>query len=51
VVVQTDLPNLLTLRLAAQGGVVATPGSQHPVLRNWKGESSLGTLFAAGVFE
>ncbi len=51
VVAQTELRHLLTLRVAAQGGVVATPGVQHPVLRNWKGESSLGTLFDAGAFE
>ena len=24
-------------------------GSEHPQLRDWKGETNLGTLFAAGV--
>jgi hypothetical protein len=25
-------------------------GSDHPSLRDWRGETNLGTLFAAGVF-
>jgi predicted ATPase len=51
VVAQTVLRDILSLHVTPKGGVVATPGEQHPVLQHWKGESSLGTLFAAGVFD
>lgn len=30
-------------------GTTIVPGDQHPALENWRGEVSLGTLFAGGV--
>jgi hypothetical protein len=27
------------------------PGSEHPQLKDWKGQIDLGALFATGVFE
>ncbi|MCK6483013.1 MAG: AAA family ATPase [Phycisphaerae bacterium] len=30
-------------------GTTITPGDQHPALKEWRGEVSLGTLFAGGV--
>ncbi len=33
----------------SEGAADIVPGSEHPALRQWKGESSLGTLLASGV--
>jgi len=43
-------PNqLLCAQLSAEGGVEIIAGDRHPHLQAWRGEISLGTLFAAGV--
>jgi len=33
----------------AEGATMITKGSEHPALKSWKHETTLGTLFAAGV--
>lgn len=32
-----------------EGAVDIVPGSEHPALRDWRGEANLGVLFAGGV--
>ncbi|MCX7113767.1 MAG: AAA family ATPase [Proteobacteria bacterium] len=40
---------LLCAQLSRSGGVEILSGDKHPHLQTWRGEISLGTLFAAGV--
>ena len=40
---------LLCAQLSHNGGVEIIAGDKHPHLQAWRGEISLGTLFAAGV--
>jgi hypothetical protein len=40
---------LLCFAKAADGATDIVLGTQHPTLKEWRGETSLGTLFAAGV--
>lgn len=43
-------PNqLLCAQLSADGSVKIISGDRHPHLQAWRGEISLGTLFAAGI--
>ena len=43
-------PNqLLCAQLSSDGSVEIISGNQHPHLQAWRGEISLGTLFAAGI--
>jgi hypothetical protein len=32
-----------------EGGTDIVRGDAHPALRDWRGETNLGTLFAGGV--
>jgi predicted ATPase len=40
---------LLCFAKASDGATDIVLGTQHPTLKDWQGETSLGTLFAAGV--
>jgi predicted ATPase len=40
---------LLCFAKASNGATDIVLGTQHPTLQDWKGETSLATLFAAGV--
>jgi predicted ATPase len=40
---------VLCFARTGDGATDIVRGSEHPALRNWKGEVNLGTLFAAGV--
>ena len=40
---------LLPSQDAAYGATDIVVGSQHPKLREWRGEENLGVLFAGGV--
>ena len=44
-----DLEDVLCFSKGEQGWTDIVSGPQHPALREWKGESNLGLLFAAGV--
>lgn len=44
-----DAGKILCFKKTAAGAADIVRGSEHPALRNWKGETDLGTLFAAGV--
>jgi predicted ATPase len=41
--------NVLCFAKTDEGAVDIVKGDEHPALRNWKGEASLGVLFAGGV--
>lgn len=41
--------NVLCFAKTVDGAVAVVRGSEHPALREWRGETDLGTLFAAGV--
>ena len=45
----TDVEKVLAFSADSQNGTRIVPGKDHPRLREWKGEISLGTLFASGV--
>ena len=45
----TELKDVLCFSKDDSGGVSIIRGDQHPRLTNWKHETSLGVLFAAGV--
>jgi predicted ATPase len=49
VLADTRKENLLCSQLSRSGGVEIITGDKHPHLQSWRGEISLGTLFAAGV--
>lgn len=49
VLARTALPQILAARIRDDGASEVIPGPQHPRLKDWKGEVSLSTLFAAGV--
>ena len=49
VLADTRKENLLCAQLSRSGGVEIITGDKHPHLQSWRGEISLGTLFAAGV--
>lgn len=51
VLADTDLENIITMRINAGGETEVLKGNEHPRLKGWKNEISLGTLFAAGAFE
>lgn len=51
VLANSELENIITMRINSQGGTEVLKGNEHPRLKNWKQEISLGTLFAAGAFE
>ena len=41
--------DVLCFARTLEGATDIVRGSEHPALRNWKGEVDLGTLFASGV--
>ncbi len=45
----TDVEDVLAFSADPQNGTRIVPGKDHPRLRDWRGEISLGTLFASGV--
>lgn len=49
VLAASDLREVLCARLAANGAASIVRGSDHPNLKDWKGQVVLGQLFAAGV--
>ncbi|PMH08664.1 methylation-associated defense system AAA family ATPase MAD3 [Vibrio lentus] len=51
VLANTELSNIITMRINSYGETEVLRGSEHPRLKNWKNDIDLGTLFAAGVFE
>ncbi len=46
---QADLDQILCFVKTADGEIDIIRGSQHPILKEWQHDISLGTLFAAGV--
>ena len=44
-----DADKVLCFKKTPSGATNVILGSEHPALRDWKGETSLGTLFAGGV--
>jgi predicted ATPase len=44
-----DADKVLCFKKTPSGATNIILGSEHPALRDWKGETSLGTLFAGGV--
>jgi predicted ATPase len=40
---------VLCFKKTASGATDIVRGSEHPALRDWKGETNLGALFAGGV--
>jgi predicted ATPase len=44
-----DASNVLCFAKTEEGSTDIVPGNDHPRLRDWQGETSLGVLFAAGV--
>jgi len=44
-----DPEQVLCFAKTSDGATDIVSGKDHPNLRNWKGETSLGVLFAAGV--
>lgn len=51
VLANTELKNIVTMRINSEGETEVLKGDEHPRLKNWKNEVDLGSLFAAGVFE
>ena len=49
VLAEARLEETLVFTRSSEDGTSVTAGDQHPNLREWKGEVSLGTLFAGGV--
>jgi predicted ATPase len=44
-----EAEQILCFSKDAEGATAIVRGSEHPALRSWKHETTLGTLFAAGV--
>lgn len=44
-----DVKQVLCFKKTARGATDIVLGSEHPALRNWKGEVNLGELYAGGV--
>jgi predicted ATPase len=51
VLADCELESIITMRVNAAGETEVVKGTEHPRLKDWKKEISLGTLFAAGAFE
>lgn len=45
----TDARDVLCFARNQEGATDIVSGDQHPYLRDWQGETNLGTLFASGV--
>jgi predicted ATPase len=46
-----DLSQVLCFTKNEEGATEIVRGDEHRILRHWKGETSLGTLFAGGVLD
>ena len=44
-----DIENILCFSRALDGSTKIVSGSKHPALKEWRGETDLGTLFAGGI--
>lgn len=44
-----DVSDILCFQKSDSGATDIVPGSAHPALRDWKGETNLGVLFASGI--
>jgi predicted ATP-dependent endonuclease of OLD family len=44
-----DASDILCFQKGDSGATDIVPGSAHPALRDWKGETNLGVLFASGI--
>lgn len=44
-----DAADILCFQKNDSGATDIVPGSAHPALRDWKGETNLGVLFASGI--
>ncbi|HIF9244410.1 TPA: methylation-associated defense system AAA family ATPase MAD3 [Photobacterium damselae] len=51
VLAHTSIESIISLRFDVDGATQVLKGTEHPALKEWKGELDLGTLFAAGIFE
>ena len=51
VLANTELEQIIAMRLGADGETEVVKGPEHPKLKDWKGTVDLGSLFAAGVLE
>ena len=49
VLANSELEQILCARLEPSGAVTIIPGTEHPQLKDWKGQVDLGALFATGV--
>jgi len=49
ILASVELANVLCFAKTKDGATDIVSGDQHPKLRKWRGETDLGTLFAAGV--
>lgn len=49
VLAETELADVLAMRMDDDGAVLVTPGNDHPRLKDWQGGIDLGSLFASGV--
>lgn len=49
VLAHTKLDQILCARLEPNGAATVVPGTEHPRLKEWRGQIDLGALFAAGV--
>jgi predicted ATPase len=49
VLAMTELKDILVFENSENEGVRIVPGTEHPRLREWKGEPNLSVLFAGGV--
>ena len=49
ILAMVDLADVLCFARSEEGATDVVCGPQHPALRDWRGESSLGLLFAGGV--
>jgi predicted ATP-dependent endonuclease of OLD family len=44
-----DLSHILCFAKTEEGATDIVNGTEHPLLRDWRGETNLGVLFAGGV--
>lgn len=51
VLADCDLESIVTMRINAAGETEVLKGTEHPRLKEWKNEISLGTLFAGGALD
>jgi Predicted ATPase len=49
VLANSELSQIICSRLNENGAAAIIPGTEHPLLKEWKGQVDLGALFATGV--